>query len=332
MHSYNEPPQLKRFYKRPVVLVLAAIVFVAASGYGAVHFITDTANTSHSQNASDTARNGTTGESKAQGVAFPSPLPSASTTHRKRHRLHKPTSAPSQLKVPVLRRQHRTTPPPVGSASSCTRPKFESSDPHGGWNLPPYFVQNNEWQASGYNVSQTLYACSYSNWYVVATMNNDSGDRKVKSYPNSHRDFDSKPEITSFHSIASTFAETSPHVGIYEDAYDIWINGIATSGSTQLMIWNDNHDQVPAGSVVATASFGGHTYKVWKAGTFITFEATRNFSSGSMNLLTFFKWIMARGWIPANSTLSQIDYGVELISTNNAPARFTFSNFSVTTS
>lgn len=320
MHSHNQPPRLKPFYKRPVVLVLAAIVMVGTGGYGAVHFITDTANPSQSQSASDTARNGTTGASNAQGVASPSPSPSASPA--KRHRRHKAASAS----------RHRTTLPPAGVAASCTKPKFQTSDPHGGWNLPPYFVYNNEWQASGYNVSQTLYACSHSSWYVVATMNNDSGDRKVKSYPNSHRDFNSKPPITSFHSIASTFAETSPHVGIYEDAYDIWINGIATSGSTQLMIWNDNHDQVPAGSVVATVSFGGHAYKVWKDGAFITFEATRNFTSGTMNLLAFFQWIMARGWIPANSTLTQIDYGVELISTNNAPARFTFSNFSVTAS
>ena len=36
--------------------------------------------------------------------------------------------------------------------------------------------------------------------------------------------------------------------------------------------------------------------------------------------------------MPANSTLSAVDYGVELVSTNNVPATFRFSDFSVTAS
>src|SRR5258708_12467626 len=95
------------------------------------------------------------------------------------------------------------------------------------------------WNISGYSVSQTLYACSYNNWYVVADMNNDSGDGAVKTYPNAHEDF-SEPAISSFHSISSTFAETSPHVGIYEDAYDISINGVPSSRSTQVIILTPN--------------------------------------------------------------------------------------------
>ena len=118
------------------------------------------------------------------------------------------------------------------------------------WNVSPYFVSNNMWNASGYSVSQTLYACSYSNWYVTATMNNDNGDGAVKTYPNSQRDFNEP--ISSLSSVTSTFAETSPGTGIYEDAYDIWINGLATSGSTELMIWTQNNGQTPCGSVQGT--------------------------------------------------------------------------------
>ena len=64
------------------------------------------------------------------------------------------------------------------------------------WNVSPYFVSNNMWNASGYSVTQTLYACSHSDWYVTATMNNDSGDGAVKTYPNSQRDFND-PQISS---------------------------------------------------------------------------------------------------------------------------------------
>jgi Glycosyl hydrolase family 12 len=225
-----------------------------------------------------------------------------------------------------------TAPPVTSGSSSCTHPQFVTSDPSGTWNLAPYFVFNNMWNASNYMVSQTLHACSYSNWYVVATANNDSGDGAVKTYPNSHRDFDNNPAIDSFQSITSTFAETSPHTGIYEDAYDIWLNGIASSGSTEVMIWTENYHQVPGGSVVGSATFDGRSYTVWKSGSYIAFVAGTNFTSGTVNLLEIFKWIMTQGWIPATSTLGQVDYGAEIVSTNNVPATFAFSNFAVSAS
>jgi len=187
------------------------------------------------------------------------------------------------------------------------------------------------WNAARYSVQQTLYACSASNWYVVATMNDNSGDGAVKTYPNAHEDFNDRA-ISSFHSITSTFAETSPDVGSYEDAYDIWINGVASSGSTEVMIWTHNHGQVPSGSVVATASFGGRAFHVWKSGSYIAFVGDTNFASGTLNLLAFFRWIINAGWLPASSTLGQIDYGAELVSTSGAPATFSVTNFSITTS
>ena len=224
-------------------------------------------------------------------------------------------------------------PPPAPGSGSCAKPSFVTSDQYGMWNQDPYFVYNNMWGISGYHVKQTLYACSSSNWYVVATMDNNRGDGAVKTYPNSHRDFSNKPVITSQKSITSTFAETSPGTGIYEDAYDIWLNGIASSGSTEVMIWTENHGQVPAGSDQGTVSIDGRSYTEWKTpGNYVAFVANSNFTSGTMNLLAFFQWIIAKGWIPASSTLGQVDYGVELVSTNGVPATFTFSDFSVNAS
>jgi len=218
-------------------------------------------------------------------------------------------------------------PPPA--AAQCTQPQFVTSDPSGMWANGGYFVANDMWNSSGYSVTQTLYACAYNDFYVVASMDNSSGDGAVKTYPNVHMDFN-EPEISSLHSVTSTFAETSPQVGIYEDAYDIWINGVASSGSTEIMIWTENHGQVPSGSVLATVTIGGRSYQVYKSGSYIAFVAETNFTSGTMDLLAFFDWVIAQGWMPANSTLGQVDYGAELVSTNGAPATFTFTNFSVT--
>ena len=220
--------------------------------------------------------------------------------------------------------------PVTTKSASCTNPSYSTSAADGMLNASPYFVSNNMWNASGYSVSQTLYACSYSNWYVTATMNNDNGDGAVKTYPNSQRDF--TDTISSLSSVTSTFAETSPGTGIYEDAYDIWINGLATSGSTELMIWTQNNGQTPSGSVQGTVTLGGRTYTVWKSGSYIAFVANANFTAGTMNLLAFFQYIIGKGWIPSSSTLSQVCYGVELVSTNSVPETFTFSNYSVSAS
>src|SRR5262245_13332608 len=109
-------------------------------------------------------------------------------------------------------------------------PPFVTSDPNGGWSTGGYYVHNNMWNSAKYDpCKSTLHARSHDDWYVVARMNNKKGDGAVKTYPNVHKDYESVP-IGSFESMTSRFAETSPRVGIYNVAYDLWINGVATPG------------------------------------------------------------------------------------------------------
>jgi Glycosyl hydrolase family 12 len=210
---------------------------------------------------------------------------------------------------------------------TCSKPVFKTSDTDGGWDTNGYYVHNNMWNASE-GGPETLYACAYNNWYVTSTQPNSTS---VKTYPNVHKDYDEVP-IRSFKSITSTFAATSPHVGIYNVAYDIWTNGVADDNSTEFMIWTENYKQVPAGSKVTKVTFGGRTYDVWKTSDnkYIAFVPKAVTTSGSLDLLQFFNWTISKGWLPANSTLGQIDYGVEICSTNNRPATFHFTDFSIT--
>jgi Glycosyl hydrolase family 12 len=222
-----------------------------------------------------------------------------------------------------------------GSATgsgNCQHPVFTTSDQQGGETLDGYYITNDMWNVGNYSVSQTLYACSAANWYVTATMNNNSGDGAVKTYPNVHLDLSSGPAISSFHSITSSFAQGTNPGGIYEYAYDIWINGLATSNSTEVMIWTSNHGQAPSGSQVGTTTVGGQGFAVWKSGSYIAFVADQNVDSGSLNLLQFFDYIIGKGWLASSATLNQVDYGVELVSTNSSPETFSFTNFSVSTS
>jgi hypothetical protein len=256
------------------------------------------------------------------------PTPHVSSSSARPAASHSTTPPPVHTSTP-----RPTTPPPAPPVKSatCKHPVFHTSDPNGGWQDGNYYVYQDMWNASGYSVQQSLYACSHSNWYVVATMNNNNGDGAVKTYPNAHEDFNER-KISSFHSITSSFAEHSAHTGIYEDAYDIWLNGVASSGSTEVMVWTENFHQVPSGSVQASATFSGRRYKIYHSGSYIALVANSNFTSGTVDLLSVFHWLMNKGWIPSSSTLGQIDYGVELVSTDNSPATFTFNNFSISTS
>jgi hypothetical protein len=208
---------------------------------------------------------------------------------------------------------------------------MDASNPQNGITLSGFYVDTDTWNAANYQVTQTLYVCDYNNWYAIANMNNNSGDGAVKTYPNVHKDFTGSPLISSFHTIASSFAHTAPHVGIYEFAYDMWLNGVASSGSTEVMIWTDNYYQVPSGSSVETVSFDGQSYNVYKSGSYIAFVDTTNVTSGTVNLLSFFNHIISKGWIPSTSTVGAIDYGVEIVSTNSTNATFQVNNFSLTT-
>jgi hypothetical protein len=97
------------------------------------------------------------------------------------------------------------------------------------------------------------------------------------------------------------------------------------------MIWTDNFNQVPSGSGQETVAFDGQSYKVYKNGGYIAFVESNNVTSGTLDLLTFFNHIIAKGWIPSTSTLGAIDYGVELVSTNGMDATFVVNDFSLTT-
>jgi len=208
---------------------------------------------------------------------------------------------------------------------------FTTSDPNGGWSEDGYYVHNNMWNSAKYSpCTSTLYATSHDKWYVVTKMNNTKRDGAVKTYPNVHKDYRSV-RMDSFESLTSTFAETSPHVGIYNVAYDIWINGIARPGCTEIMIWNENFKQVPGGKHVEDVTFGDQTYKVFKRSNsgYIAFVATTNFTAGTVNLLDVMKWSAAKGWFSNTSTVNQICFGVEMVSTDDAEARFEVTKFSI---
>jgi hypothetical protein len=214
------------------------------------------------------------------------------------------------------------------ATKTCTNPVFTTSDPTGGQTFGAYYLYNDMWNTSQTLGPQTLYVCNYDDWYAVSNQKDQQG--AVLTYPNVHEDF-ADVALSTFKTITSTFAESSPHVGIYEDAYDIWFDGFG-QGHTEIMIWVDNEKQVPSGNKLATQPFSGHTYDAYRTtdGSYIALVATANFTSGTIDLLEVFKWIQSKGWLASTTKLSQIDFGVEIVDTAGGPATYTFTDFSIT--
>jgi hypothetical protein len=225
--------------------------------------------------------------------------------------------------------------------SACANPTIIPMDPgyaQSGVAKGNYYITNDTWNARRYmGLSQVLYVCNYNRWFAVADMNNMFGDGAVKTSPNVQETWYPTPtKLSSWKSIISQFSDVPPGIGsnygIWEFEYDIWLNGLADSKSTEVMIWTYNNGQTPRGSLSGSFTEGGRTYDVYYSSPprqYIAFVNRGNNLSGKVNLLDFLKYVISRGWMPGSSTMYQICNGVELVSTNNRPEKFAINNFSI---
>jgi hypothetical protein len=234
------------------------------------------------------------------------------------------------------------SPPPVGQ--ECTAPVFTSSEPFVLYGDDGFLVHNNMWNSAGYpGTASTIQVCTYQSWNDVATAADDAHDGAVKMYPNVHKDYHDwgtgfEPPLSNYPVLHSTFATIGPDVGVYNFAYDIWLNGVGNTGdprNREVMIWTNNQAQTPAGSVVATnLMFDGAGWDLWATpdNGILTFLPHQDRASGSVNLRAMLDYLIAQGRVPLDSTLGQIGYGVEVVSTNGQPVTFRFTDFSLTDS
>ena len=197
-----------------------------------------------------------------------------------------------------------------------------------------YYVHNNLWNAGKYpGTKGTTQVCSFHSWNHLGTASNASGSGEVKTYPNVHKDYHGR-SISSFSRLTSTFAATSPGVGIYNVAYDLWLNGVPND---EVMIWTDNRNQVPAGSRFASGvSLSGHTWDVYATGDngYIAFVPSggARFTSGSLDLKAMLSYLVSQGKRAASDTVDQVCYGVEIVDTGGSQATWKFTDFSITDS
>jgi len=221
------------------------------------------------------------------------------------------------------------------AASSCTKTSATCMADNTGCNVASYYLYDNQWNCgpkSGNHCGpESAYGCANADGTVsfVTTSNQPAGNTAVLTYPAVQSNFNSNPALSSFRSITSSYTETSPHVGDYEVAYDCWFNNQAN----EVMVWVDNYNQVPAGKKVATGvTVGGHTWDVWwvQSSGYLAFNITSTLTSGTVDLLALFKYAVLNGWLPANSTVGQLAFGIEVCSTGGNAATFTIDSYSLT--
>ncbi len=234
-----------------------------------------------------------------------------------------------------------SAPAATPAGNTCTKPTVIPMDPQNaqrGVTEGSYYVTNDSWNANRYSgLSQSLYVCNYDNWYTVATMNNDTLDGAVKTSPNVQETWYPTPtRLSGWKSITSHFSDvppgTGPGYGIWEFEYDIWLNGLADSNSTEIMIWTYNNGQAPGGSPSGSFTDAGRSYAVYHSAPpyqYVAFVDKRGSLSGDVNLRDFFRYVISKGWTPSSSRLYQICDGVELVSTNGKPEKFDINDFNI---
>ncbi|WGL50608.1 hypothetical protein P5P86_11600 [Nocardioides sp. BP30] len=280
-----------------------------------------------------------------------------------------PTGTPSDTSQPSDTAS--TTPSSTPSTASSSPPASSSSTPTGtttpgGPCTPADTVaafyptagnptgQGSADLGGGYNASaeewgvypeyrQTMCVYSTSHWTVDAAVTDHGG--AVQAYPSMRRiyhdwgrgtDFSQDPKLSSFPRLEASFAQTDPadcSACIYDDAFDIWLNGISSSGDTELMIWTHNVKQAPAGSRVASGvALAGHTWDVYDAApSYVAYVPTDvdDIGQGTFDLKSFIADAAARKLTTADPRVGQVSYGVETVSTGGVARHWDFSDFAL---
>jgi hypothetical protein len=209
---------------------------------------------------------------------------------------------------------------PAGSA-------WSSSAKFGSWNNGGFDVYNNEWNTTQAG-PQLVWADSYHHWGVQSVQPNSTS---VKTYPSVQRNYPN-PALRTVKSLTSSFAQAMPSSSLSYDAeaaYDLWLDNY----KIEVMLWVANHGQTPLGGVVGHVAISGRQYAVYQGGPdMFSFVATgKPATTGQVNLLSALQWLIKHHYLSGSDSLTQVNFGWEIASTNGVPLHFALSDYSLTT-
>lgn len=222
----------------------------------------------------------------------------------------------------------------VAQASTGTW-KWCSSNPEGTWQPGggKYLVQNDMWNSGA--GPQRICADSEGDWQATSTQ--AQGNTAVETYPDTGELFGTAAgqpadPVSGYTKIENNFTESLPPAtkGLSaEAADDVWLN----NWGIEMMIWVDNVGRSLAGSTkLGSATVSGQQFGVYKYGSseFI-FDLNHNETTGRTNILASIEWLMKHGYVPTSATLTEVEFGFEVASTNGTAKTFRMSKYSVST-
>jgi hypothetical protein len=209
---------------------------------------------------------------------------------------------------------------PAGSA-------WSSSETFGVWDNRGFDVYNNEWNTVQAG-PQLVWADSYHHWGVQSIQ---PPSTSVKTYPSVQQNYDNPP-LAKVTSLSSTFAQSMPPPSANYDAeaaYDLWLDNY----KIEVMVWVANHGQTPSGGVINHVAIGGRRYAVYQGGPdMFSFVASgKPATTGQVNLLSMLRWLIKHHYLSGSDSLTQVNFGWEICSTNGVPLDFAITNYSLTT-
>jgi hypothetical protein len=209
---------------------------------------------------------------------------------------------------------------PTGSA-------WSSADKFGTWDNGGFDVYNNEWNTAQAG-PQLVWADSYHHWGVQSVQPDSTS---VKTYPSVQQNY-SNPALRTVKSLTSSFAQAMPPSGLNYDAeaaYDLWLDNY----KIEVMVWVANHGQTPLGGVIDHAAISGRQYAVYQGGPdMFSFVATgQPATTGRVNLLSALHWLIRHHYLSGSDSLTQVNFGWEIASTNGVPLDFALNGYSLTT-
>jgi hypothetical protein len=250
--------------------------------------------------------------------------------------VHSQTHDPAAINAPTAFAASPTA--PVGPPA---HPKFKSTALMGDWTDPKtgLNVSNDMWNCPQHACGrQEVWANSSGNWGVVSTM--AKGNTAVLTYPAVQQQFGASNQpalLANASELVSTFTQSMPTTAgtIGEAAYDIWLN----DWNTEVMIWVDNQHQTFYQPLLGTITFNGQKFRMYMdhgvshgypSGPFF-FVLQDNETHGTIDILAVFHWLERAGYLSAaKDSLTAVDFGWEICSTNGVPENFSISHYTLT--
>jgi len=174
---------------------------------------------------------------------------------------------------------------------------------------------------------QTIWMFSNGNWGVESTQ---SSTTRVQAYPCIKKIYTSPRLYATLKYLRSDFNLTMPSAGglIAAATYAVWLNNHAV----EVRMWVNNKNRLPAGHKLHKASIiYGRKFTVWQKGpdsyTFVLAGAQE--IKGRAHLLSALRFLVENRKLSRSDTVSEVDFGWEIVSTGGSPQDFGATNYSV---